>query len=157
MRDAVEIERKFLVRAEALPPLGRGERLSQAYLGFEPTVRVRLGEEKGAETAWLTVKGPGLRSRREVETELEPAAARALLELRAPGTAVVVKTRHRLVWAGRTWELDLFEGELAGLALAEVELPDAQAPVERPPWAGAEVTDDPRYQNANLARSGRVP
>lgn len=153
MKDALEIERKFLVRADALPEPSGGERLRQAYLGFEPAVRVRLAEGR----AWLTVKGAGLRQRREVELAIEPEAAAALFELRAPGTVVLAKTRYRLPWGGLTWELDVFEGELAGLRLAEVELPDPDTPLEVPPWAGPEVTDDPRYQNVNLARSGRAP
>jgi hypothetical protein len=39
-----------------------------------------------------------------------------------------------------------------GLVLAEVELERADQPVSLPPWAGLEVTDDPRYYNVNLAK-----
>jgi adenylate cyclase len=147
----IEIERKFLVRTEMLPPLGPGVRMTQAYLGFEPVVRVRLAGER----AWLTVKGKGLLSRREVETEIPPATARELLDLRSPGTALVVKTRHRVEAGGHVWEVDLFEGEHAGLVLAEVELSSEDEAIAPPPWVGEEVTRDPRYQNSNLARAGK--
>ncbi len=48
--------------------------------------------------------------------------------------------------------VDVFAGENTGLVLAEVELDRADQPVDLPPWAGREVTDDPRYLNINLAR-----
>jgi CYTH domain-containing protein len=55
----------------------------------------------------------------------------------------------------RVWDLDVFEGKLAGLALAEVDLLSEDEKITPPPWVGREVTRDPRYQNANLARTGR--
>lgn len=63
---------------------------------------------------------------------------------------VIEKNRHRIEHAGRTWEVDVFEGGNAGLILAEVELDSADATVEIPDWVGDEVTTDPRYYNANL-------
>jgi len=149
-----EIERKFLVRAGALPSLPRGVRIQQAYLGFEPVVRVRV--EDGQRAA-LTVKGRGLAKRREVEMSIPLEAAHALMELRVPGTCVIVKTRHHILHGGHIWEIDVFHGCLQGLVLAEVELPDRGDPVDLPPWAAREVTADPSFQNANLARAGRVP
>jgi CYTH domain-containing protein len=38
------------------------------------------------------------------------------------------------------------------LVLAEVELESEDQTVERPPWIGQDVTDDPRYFNVNLVR-----
>ena len=37
----VEIERKFLIHEDRLPPLENGAHLVQGYLGSTPTVRVR--------------------------------------------------------------------------------------------------------------------
>jgi len=51
-------------------------------------------------------------------------------------------------------EADEFEGALAGLIVAEIELGHAEQTIELPSWVGREVTDDPRYLNANLAKSG---
>jgi adenylate cyclase len=48
------------------------------------------------------------------------------------------------------WEVDEFEGENAGLIIAEVELAAADQPIHLPDWVGEEVTDDPRYYNASL-------
>ena len=60
------------------------------------------------------------------------------------------KRRHRVKYGGLIWEVDEFYGDNDGLIIAEVELENARQAFDNPPWAGAEVTDDPRYYNANL-------
>ena len=50
------------------------------------------------------------------------------------------------------WEIDVFEGVNQGLVIAEIELDHRDAVFPRPPWAGAEVSDDARYYNVYLAR-----
>jgi adenylate cyclase len=52
--------------------------------------------------------------------------------------------------------VDVFEGRLAGLVLAEIEFP-SQAESRRfqpPAWLGEEVTGDDRYSNRRLAEAG---
>lgn len=51
-----------------------------------------------------------------------------------------------------TWEVDEFAGENQGLIIAEVELTDENQSLEVPEWIGKEVSDDPRYYNANLVQ-----
>ncbi|GAB4254894.1 MULTISPECIES: CYTH domain-containing protein [Deferrisoma] len=148
-----EYERKFLVRPEALPPLPRGKRIAQAYLGFEPVVRVRLEDGRGV----LTVKGPGLAARREVNVQIPPEAAEALLEMRVEGTAVIRKTRHLVLHGGHVWEVDVFDDPFRGLVIAEVELKHPEEDIELPPWVGVEVTHRPQFQNASLVRAGKIP
>jgi CYTH domain-containing protein len=63
---------------------------------------------------------------------------------------LIEKHRYHLEYHGLTWEVDEFLGDNAGLIVAEVELEHPQQPFDRPPWIGTEVTDDPRYYNANL-------
>lgn len=46
----------------------------------------------------------------------------------------------------------MFHGDNDGLVVAEVELPDEQAALTLPAWAGEEVTDDPRYFNSALSQ-----
>ena len=65
----------------------------------------------------------------------------------------IEKTRYTLPWVGKVWTIDVFSGENEGLVLAEVELSSQDEVVEKPPWAGVEVSDDPRYYNANLVRN----
>ena len=57
---------------------------------------------------------------------------------------------------GQAFELDEFAGKLAGLRIVEVEFEsrEAAAAFTPPPWFGEEITDDPRYLNANLALHG---
>ena len=50
------------------------------------------------------------------------------------------------------WEIDVFQGDNAGLILAEVELADVEEPVELPPWVGTEVSHDIRYYNPYLVQ-----
>ncbi len=53
------------------------------------------------------------------------------------------------------WDLDLFLGHLSGLALAEAEVPSADAPKPKPPaWLRlvTDVTGNPLYANKNLSR-----
>ena len=151
---AKEIERKFLVagdawRADAAPGIAYRQGYLSAGSDAGCTVRVRLGGGR----AYLTVKGPAAGAARdEYEYPIPPTDAAEMLErLCAGGT--VEKVRHLVPFAGRTWELDEFGGENAPLVVAEVEIESADAAVKLPPWLGAEVTDDPRYTNAALARS----
>ena len=56
-------------------------------------------------------------------------------------------------------ELDVYSGQLVGLQIAEVEFPDVEASTafRIPAFLGLEVTGDPDYRNANLARNGFSP
>lgn len=69
------------------------------------------------------------------------------------------KRRYHLPVAGQFWSLDVFEGELAGLELVEIEAVDerALAALVPPAWAAKEITHDPRYQCGSLAQTNTVP
>jgi CYTH domain-containing protein len=60
---------------------------------------------------------------------------------------------------GLTWEIDVYFGNLLGLFTAEVELPeknfDAVMPAEIVAVLVADVTEDARYKNKNLAVNGK--
>lgn len=143
----VEIERKFLVQGEGWRQ-GAGQRLVQGYLNRDKarTVRVRMAGEQ----AFLTIKGVSRgATRAEFEYPIPVADAQALLAL-CEGP-LVDKTRYRIPLGDVVWEVDVFAGENTGLVVAEVELPSEEAAFERPDWLGAEVTQDPRYFNSNLA------
>lgn len=146
-----EIERKFLVDPGAWhPDPARGVRFRQGYLSVDPArvVRVRRAGPGGA----LTVKGltTGV-ERAEFEYAIPAADADAMLDTLCL-RPLLEKTRYREPWGGRTWEIDVFEGENAGLIVAEVELASSSDVLELPPWAGKEVSNDPRYFNSNLTQ-----
>ncbi|HEY9857954.1 MAG TPA: hypothetical protein V6D16_00500, partial [Candidatus Obscuribacterales bacterium] len=58
----------------------------------------------------------------------------------------------KVAWDNLVWEVDEFAGENQGLMVAEVELSDANQAITLPDWAGEEVSHDPRYFNASLAK-----
>lgn len=150
----VEVERRFLVAGQAWRAgVARSRHIRQGYLAREDgvTVRLRLAAGQGM----LTIKGPGLLARPEFEYPVPAGEAEAMLTLCAG--RILAKTRHDVPFGGLVWEVDVFEGPLAGLVLAEVELPHALHAPELPPWAGAEVTQDPAYANAALASAAGPP
>lgn len=147
---ATEIERKFLVSGDDWRHGARCRRIRQGYLSDAPerSVRVRIvGNE-----AWLTIKGQTTGySRVEFEYPLPATDALRLLETLCL-QPIIDKTRHELRHGAHLWEVDEFHGANAGLVIAEIELSAEDEHFDRPPWLGAEVSDDPRYFNASLAR-----
>lgn len=144
-----EIERKFLVYKEKLPPLPAPKVIKQGYIsGGETTVRVRISNEK----AFLTLKGKtkGL-TRSEFEYAIPLSDAEAMLQELCI-KPFIEKKRYLIEHAGHTWELDIFEGENEGLIVAEIELECENELFEKPEWVTEEVSDDPRYRNANLIK-----
>lgn len=146
-----EIERKFLVTNTSYRQQATTlYEIVQGYLckDKDRTIRVRIRDTR----AFLTVKsGSGKTgiARFEWEKEIDVADARQLLNLCLPGT--IEKTRY-IVPAenGLKWEIDEFHGRLAGLTLAELELPTEDYPYTKAGFVGEEVTGDPRYYNANM-------
>jgi len=147
----IEIERKFLVRNDNWRALAQGMPYRQGYIMANPdcTVRVRIAGNQG----YLTIKGAttGI-SRAEYEYDIPLEDAAQLLDTLCQ-PPLIEKTRYRIpAAAGLVWEVDEFAGENQGLIIAEIELPNAEQPVELPDWIGPEVSDDPRYSNSNLAK-----
>lgn len=143
-----EIERKFLVTGDQWRALGEGIVYRQGYLSTvkERTVRIRTINDK----AYLTVKGltQGI-TRVEYEYEIPVTDANEMLDELCE-RPLIEKTRYTISTAGHIWEIDEFDGENYGLILAEVELASEDQAVDLPDWIGTEVSDDPRYYNANL-------
>ncbi len=146
----VEIERKFLVISDGWQETAdKGTDMHQGYLATTPerTVRVRVT----GEGAWLTIKGAAKGAvRAEFEYPIPPDEAANLLSLSE--TIIVEKTRYRVPFAGRTWEVDVFAGENEGLVMAEIELESEDAAVELPRWVGEEVTTRSEFHNSQLAQ-----
>ncbi|MCM0082428.1 CYTH domain-containing protein [Geomonas sp. Red32] len=147
---AKEIERKFLVTGDEWREGAAAIHTRQGYLssGPECTVRVRLQGEK----AFLTIKGKtqGV-SRDEYEYPIPPEDAAEMLDNLCPSPQVE-KNRYHVTYAGIQWEVDEFLADNAGLIVAEVELESEDQQVELPPWAGEEVSHDPKYRNVSLVR-----
>lgn len=143
-----EIERKYLVKGEDWRVPGTGTPYRQGYLSTVPerSVRVRVIRDKG----YLTVKGITVgATRAEYEYEIPVGDASEMLDNLCE-RPLIEKTRYRLEHHGLTWEVDEFDGDNAGLVVAEVELEDEDQAVTLPDWIGKEVTGDRRYYNASL-------
>ncbi|MBD5232273.1 MAG: CYTH domain-containing protein [Bacteroidales bacterium] len=152
---ALEIEHKYLVVTDdylALCDPAKTRRITQGYLSRVPerTVRVRITEmADGSVAAFLTVKGRNAGDTRlEFEYAIPADDARHLLTL-CEGH-LIIKTRYIVPYAGHTWEVDIFEGAHSGLQVAEIELPQSTHNYPLPPFAGPEVTGNPRYYNSAL-------
>jgi adenylate cyclase len=147
-----EIERKFLTSSRSWQSaVSKVSDIRQVYLATtqSASVRIRIKDAK----AFLSVKsaeaGP---SRLEFEYPIPVHEAKALFELRVGH--VVEKRRHIVIVEGHHWEVDVFDGGLGGLVMAELELDDAEQQFHKPDWLGEEVTHDRRYYNASLAMHG---
>ena len=151
----VEIERKFLVAGEPEGEPSETRHIEQGYLALADErggAEVRL--RRADDDLFLTVKGGAGRTRVEEEIDIE----REVLESLWPLTEGrrITKTRHAIPHGELKIDLDVFEGALQGLRIAEVEFPDENAAdeFEPPGWFGREVTGDRRYLNETLATEG---
>jgi len=146
----MEIERKFLVKNDDWRLLGVPVQYAQGYLvaDGERTVRVRVAGANGL----LTVKGStqGF-SRLEFEYVVPREDALGMLQLSI--TPMIEKYRTKVLYEGKIWEVDEFEGDNKGLIMAEIELKSEDESFLIPPWIGQEVTGDNRYFNSFLARN----
>ena len=149
----MEIERKWLIHPSDIPydlNTLKCIHIRQAYVSFSPVVRIR--QINGGEKNILTVK------RQTIYQGLanEEAEYEADAELAAFLFSCAAGRYLNLLPSGLTEEIDLFTGELEGLAYLEIEFPDIELAKSypSPAWAAADVTDDLRYKNSSLARFG---
>jgi len=148
----IEIERRFLVD-QAQADQWRtypSQAVLQGYIardGLGSQVRVRIIDHK----ARLTVKGTRTGcSRPEYEFEIPLREAEAMLDELHVGD-LIEKRRYRVPHEGYIWEVDEFYGDNTGLIIAEIELPSADTPFDKPAWIGREITELDRYGNAALS------
>lgn len=151
--DKLEIEKKYLTK-EVPFSLDNFlcKRIVQAYVSFQPTIRIRKSEEQ----FFLTVKGKGHVAREEFEIEITQQEYERLLE-KTEGNCVRKKRYYIPLEDGYLAELDIYEGELEGLMTTEVEfstIEEAQAFVA-PAWLGEDISKQKRYKNTSLALYGK--
>ncbi len=150
---ATEIERKFLVVSDAWrESVTHSAIFRQGYIATGETTRGSVRVRISGDQAWLNMKSAtrGM-ERLEFEYPLPLEDAIQILDSLCE-TPIIEKTRHYVRHADHTWEVDVFEGENAGLVVAEVELETTEDRPSLPIWVGNEVTDDLRYYNACLVK-----
>ena len=110
-------------------------------------VRIR----KWNTTYFLTLKGVRTgASATEYEWEIGQDVAESIVQ---DGIHPSIE-KHRYLWKedALLWEIDEFEGLLAGLIIAEVELESEEMEINIPSWAGMELTYLKGWSNAELVR-----
>lgn len=146
----MEIERKYLIKS--LPdhidqyPC---RIIEQGYLNTNPVVRIRRDNEKYE----LTYKSSGMLSREEYNLPLD-AVSYEHLRTKIDGNLIQKKRYLIPLNDTLTIELDIFEGALAPLMIAEVEFPtEEMANSFTPPsWFLKDVTFCPQYHNSFLSQ-----
>lgn len=152
----MEIERKFLIKAENLPSdLSQYPclHIEQGYLCTDPVVRIRRQNDD----YYLTYKSKGFLSREEYNLPLTKQSYEHLKE-KADGI-VISKDRYVIPEEnGLSIELDIFHQAYEGLLLAEVEFSsqeDAESYIP-PLWFGEDVTYSSKYHNSTLSKGDWV-
>jgi adenylate cyclase len=156
----VEIERKFLVRDDRWRGLfTRKQEIRDGLIAVANgrEVRVRICDQ----WATLAVKSKTASlANAEFEYEIPRDDAEELIT-RHCLHAELGKTRYFVPDGRLTWQVDIYKGMLAGVILAEVELPSETTELALPDWVGREVTGNPDYKkinmlNARVAAASRV-
>lgn len=147
----VEIERKFLVNKEKWSKINKPKSLTikQGYLhnSIEKCVRIRTKEEKG----FLTIKGENSGIKRtEFEYEIPYSEAEEMLNQFCD--KFIHKKRYEIQFNDKIWEVDEFLSPNPDLILAEIELKSENQAFDLPEWVEQEVSDDPKYYNANMLK-----
>ena len=153
----LETERKFLINKSNIPyDLAMADKYNiiQTYINLSPEIRIRQVNELDY---WFALKLPkdsiGL-SRQEVEFHITADEYKSLLK-KKEGVSIQ-KTRYQFMQNGRMVAVDIYFGDLEGLAVAELEFDSVEQANSFIPfaWLIKDVTSDKRYKNASLAQDG---
>lgn len=153
---AIEIERKFLLKNDSWKSLvTKTLTIKQGYLqsgldaSHKSSVRIRISND----SANINIKSVDLTTvRQEFEYDIPLADAEHLLDSLCTGPTIE-KTRYHVHHESHLWEVDIFEGDNAGLQMAEIELKSLAESFELPDWIGEEVSNDERYYNIYLLKA----
>ena len=148
----IEKERKFKVKSKKFISLSHKViNIKQGYLSKDKniSVRIRISDKK----SFLCIKGPSSKSgisRFEFEKEISLIEGSELLKLCLP--RIIFKKRYLIEYKKQLFEIDVFEGFLKGLMLAEIELNSESQKVYLPDWVGEEVTGVKSFYNSQLSK-----
>lgn len=162
LSDTVEIEKKWLIDKNKIPyDLSKVDdrvEIEQTYLNFSPEIRVRKYKDvKGKYSYEFTVK-TNLREHGTVRDELNAPISEVEYDeliLKKEGNTIQ-KTRYQIFDNNRIIAIDIFKGDLEGLAYMEIEFKNLEEAnsFKTPDWVIKDVTSDVNYKNGHLARFG---
>jgi len=162
--DDKEIEKKWLIDFEKVPYnieslFGVVARVKQTYICFDPEIRVREyseinGNVYGHEMTIKTNLSEDGLIRDEVNITIDQEQYDNLVKKQEGNT--INKVRYQFYADGQIVAIDVFEGDLKGLAYMEIEFANKEESdaFGNPDWVIKDVTDDIRYKNGHLARYG---
>ena len=144
-----EIERKFLVNHNLLPRNMKGYSFTQSYLSINDNGIIRIRKEGDVSNLTIKTKKVGIcRSEFEYNIPIEDYQEIAALSI----SETVKKTRYKVTYENKIWEVDEFHEKNKGLWIAEIELQNENESFKKPDWLLEEITYDYRYMNANLSK-----
>lgn len=146
---SLEIERKFLVAHDGWKSaVTRSVKITDGLVSMfnGRKTRVRIIDSHATLTVKSEHKGP---VRSEFEYAIPGADAEEMLRTMCDDR-VLAKTRNYVSHDGLTWEIDVYEGLLEGVVIAEVELDREDRRLELPDWVGREVTGDANYTKLKM-------
>lgn len=115
--------------------------------------RIRIENDE----VFFFVKGAPLQQgsigKLDLKVPLDMAFAVEILDTLCPENEQITKTRNIVPCGGHIWQIDVFHGRNKGLIFGEIELQSETEAFVKPAWIGEEVTHDPKYANANIAKS----
>lgn len=156
--DDKEIERKWIIDKSKIPfNLEEVEKIEieQTYICFSPEIRVRKlnNGESHSFAVKTNMTADGL-IRNEIEEYITEEEYDILIKKKEGNT--IYKTRYQLLHEDNIYSIDIFEGDLEGLAYLEIEFTSKEKArnFATPDWVEKEVTSDIRYKNGYLARYG---
>ena len=144
-----EIERKFLVNHSLLPSNMKGHSYTQSYLSINDNGIIRIRKEGDVSKLTIKTKNVGI-SRSEFEYNIPTDDYKEIAKLSISET--VKKTRYKVTYKNKIWEVDEFHEKNKGLWIAEIELQNENESFKKPGWLLEEITYDYRYMNANLSK-----
>jgi CYTH domain-containing protein len=152
---AIEIERKFLVVNDGWKnSVVRCVQIRDGLIANNKGHKARVRIADDVATIALKSRKRGL-VRTEFEYAIPYSDAQEILRIMCDGNALY-KVRHFVPYASNIWQIDVYEGLLDGVILAEIELTDADQKLTIPNWIGEEVSANPRYRKINMVAARRA-
>jgi len=164
LADDKEIEKKWLIDKERIPydldsPIVDKMDIKQTYICFDPEIRVReyTFSYEVTNNHEMTIKTNLTKDgliRDETNIEINQEQYDNLVKKQEGN--VIYKTRYQLLDGNNVVAIDIFHGDLDGLAYMEIEFAtkDESDAYKTPDWVIKDVTDDIRYKNGHLSRYG---
>lgn len=158
LADDYEIEKKWIIDKNKIPyNLSNTKiiKIEQTYISFSPEIRVRkINDGEEYTFAVKTNMSTDGMIRDEMEIHITQEEYNNLIKKQEGNT--IYKTRYQFLDEDYLLAIDIFSGELDGLAYLEIEFENLEEAnnFQTPNWVIKDVTSDLNYKNGHLARYG---